>query len=54
MQVGDLVSCRLSVYGQRKVGIVLKLRKRHARVLWRSGLQEWYERPMLGVINASR
>ena len=37
MQVGDLVSGRLSLGG--RIGIVLKLRKRHARVLWRNGKQ---------------
>ena len=52
MQVGDLVSGRLSLGGM--IGIVVKLRKRHARVLWRSGLQEWYDRPLLEVINESR
>ena len=52
MQVGDLVSGRLSLGG--RIGIVLKLRKRHARVLWRNGKQEWYERPLLEVVNEGR
>jgi len=52
MQVGDLVSGFHAVDG--RVGIVLKLRKRHARILWRNGKQEWYERPLLQVISESR
>ena len=51
MQVGDLVKGRLSLGGM--LGIVVELRKRDARVLWRSGLQEWYERSLLEVISAS-
>ncbi len=53
MKVGDLIRGRLSL-GMR-AGVVVKLRKRHALVLWnRSGKREWYERPLLEVVSESR
>ena len=53
MQVGDLVCSRIESVPWG-AGIVLKLRKRHARILWTGGKQEWYDRALLEVISASR
>jgi|MDSV01.1.fsa_nt_gb hypothetical protein len=53
MQVGDLIRGRLSL-GMR-TGLVVKLRKRHALILWsRSGKREWYEKPLLEVISEQK